>query len=99
MAGVNGSTDGKVLAGDNRSKDGTILAGDNRSTDGTILAGDNRSTCKEACPSATLSSTSFTCTGLGLNLGICCETGTKPPELQHGRNAGKILFCDICNRS
>jgi len=76
LAGDNGSTDGTILAGDKGNTDGMILAGDNGNTDGTILAGDNRSTCKEAYPSATLSSISFTCTGLGLNLGICCEAGT-----------------------
>jgi len=46
------------------------------STDGMTLVGDKRSTWKEACHNATLSITSFTCTGLGLNLGLCSEAGT-----------------------
>ena len=56
-------------------------------TDGVILAGDNRSAWEEACPSATVSITSFTCTGLGLNLGY-----NQPPELQHGCNAEWFCF-------
>jgi hypothetical protein len=38
-----------------------------------VLRGENQSIARKTCPSATLSITNPTWTGLRLNLGLCCE--------------------------
>lgn len=43
-----------------------------RSVGGVMLTGEKRIICTETCPKGALSTTSLTCTGLGLNPGLPC---------------------------
>jgi hypothetical protein len=48
-----------------------------------ILTGENRRTGRKTCPTATLSATNLTWTGVGSNVGLCDET-PETYRLSHG---------------
>jgi len=54
-----------------------------------IMTGENRRAWRQTCPSATISTTNPTWTGLGLNLSLCSDT----PETTYGVIV--LLRCDF----